>query len=655
MSNIYNFFKTAWYLDYRSLALSRICFALIIIADLLCRLYYVFAHYSDWGTLARSKAILNAKAIDSFSLHFISGNGYFQILLFIVALIFALMMLVGYKTRLSTVVSFFLLISLQNRNILVLQGGDVVFRVSVFWLMFMPLAEYYSVDKYFKPLKIKKTKYEFSIFSFAFITQIVILYLFTGLLKTGIAWHDTGTAVFSVMNVAMFQKPYAAFIATLPKPVLSYLTKSVVTWYVVASFLLIQPFFSKYLRFFAVLGLIFMQINFGMALALGLFPLICIAGLLALLPDYFWDSILPYLYKKLPFKNKNKLTLYYDKDCGICEKSVNTIKMYLFLNKLNIKTVQSDSIINDLSQKNNSWVLSVLDITGNKTNFLKWDVVSRLVKNSFLFPFYYILNFKLVKYLGEKLYGYISSNRYVVCSIPSKNTVNNNIILDKVAYIIRPVLYVFVACMLYFVVVWNVNGLPVKSCNNVTSFINRNILMQRFVRNPVDIIPLSTDKSLCKNIKLTKTLDKLPKFFRLDQSWNMFSPDPISHSNWIVNEATLENGKVFDLYNGKDTVSFEKPKWAYKQYSIQRWRKYMMNLGMEAHKSYRDSYSKWVCKSYNEGTKVGERLKSFKLWYMEEKINPKGNDIQRWRSNDSEQVKTFGEVKNIKVIDWSCI
>jgi len=45
------------------------------------------------------------------------------------------------------VISWFLLISLQNRNPIVLQGGDILLRMLAFWAMFVPLNAYFSLDR----------------------------------------------------------------------------------------------------------------------------------------------------------------------------------------------------------------------------------------------------------------------------------------------------------------------------------------------------------------------------------------------------------------------------------------------------------------------------------------------------------------------------
>jgi hypothetical protein len=67
---------------------------------------------------------------------------------FWVFLIFALMLTAGLWTRLSSVAVFVCLASIQQRNLLILHGGDVFLRVTGFFLMFAPAGAALSVDRW---------------------------------------------------------------------------------------------------------------------------------------------------------------------------------------------------------------------------------------------------------------------------------------------------------------------------------------------------------------------------------------------------------------------------------------------------------------------------------------------------------------------------
>ena len=53
----------------------------------------------------------------------------------------ALALLVGYRTRIATIFSWVLLISLQARNVFITQGGDALTVVLLFWGLFRWIQE----------------------------------------------------------------------------------------------------------------------------------------------------------------------------------------------------------------------------------------------------------------------------------------------------------------------------------------------------------------------------------------------------------------------------------------------------------------------------------------------------------------------------------
>ena len=113
-------------LDVRSLALLRIGLALTLLADLATRFGDLTAHYSDLGVLPRAVLTDGILKPGYWSLHLLSGQPFFQGVLFLLAAASAVAMLFGYRSRLATVASWVLLISVHNRNPLLIFAADVV-------------------------------------------------------------------------------------------------------------------------------------------------------------------------------------------------------------------------------------------------------------------------------------------------------------------------------------------------------------------------------------------------------------------------------------------------------------------------------------------------------------------------------------------------
>ncbi|HEU5074016.1 MAG TPA: hypothetical protein VFU02_07580, partial [Polyangiaceae bacterium] len=133
-------------LDTRALGVYRILLGSMLIYDLTSRALYMTAHYTDDGFMPRERLLGGWSNPLFYSFHNWGGDLTSQTLLFGFAGVIALMLLVGYQTRVATILSYILLTSVQGRNYLILQGGDDILRTMLFWSMFVPLAARFSVD-----------------------------------------------------------------------------------------------------------------------------------------------------------------------------------------------------------------------------------------------------------------------------------------------------------------------------------------------------------------------------------------------------------------------------------------------------------------------------------------------------------------------------
>src|SRR5688500_13530865 len=119
--------------DLRALAMLRIMLAGLLIYDLFARLGDLAAFYTDFGLLPRDVFLEKFSNSFHFSVHLAGGKVGWLALIFAIHILAAFAMLVGYRTRIATIVSWFLLISLHVRNPMILNGGDVLFRMAFFW------------------------------------------------------------------------------------------------------------------------------------------------------------------------------------------------------------------------------------------------------------------------------------------------------------------------------------------------------------------------------------------------------------------------------------------------------------------------------------------------------------------------------------------
>ena len=194
-------------LDLRSIGLLRIGIALCLLIDIGGRAADLEAHYTDAGLFPRDAAIETADAWH-ISLHFANGQYVFQAILFALAALSAVCLLVGVQTRLAAIASWVFIVSLQNRNFIILNGADVLLRMILFLSLFLPLGARFSVDRLrgiSRPPA--ETNWIASSGTVFYALQFMLVYIFAGLIKSEIpAWRE-GTGLAYALRSPEFVEP----------------------------------------------------------------------------------------------------------------------------------------------------------------------------------------------------------------------------------------------------------------------------------------------------------------------------------------------------------------------------------------------------------------------------------------------------------------
>ncbi|PVY37139.1 HTTM domain-containing protein [Pontibacter virosus] len=283
MHQLQQYLHRVFTVDLRALAVMRIWVAGIIITDLAIRATDLEAHYSNMGVLPLHVLHQFGWHPYHFSFHTLSGLWQVQAVLFLIAAVFAVFLLLGYKTRTATIISWVLLVSLQNRNTFIAQGGDDLLRMLLFWGMFLPWGKCYSYDAAKAPRPALQQTTYFSAATVAYIMQIFLVYFCTALLKNSPEWHTEGTALYYALSLDQILMPVGKLIYPYPE-LLKFLTLS--AWYteLLLPFLLLIPFYNHVWRLVVVGVLFIFHISISLTLFVGLFYLINIASISGLLP-----------------------------------------------------------------------------------------------------------------------------------------------------------------------------------------------------------------------------------------------------------------------------------------------------------------------------------------------------------------------------------
>lgn len=270
------YFQKRYFFDARVLSIGRILIAFIILVDLIYRYQNLVAHYTNEGVLPA----LVLKEYYPFYQYYISIHNFFdtisgQKILFGFHFLITLLLLIGYKTRIFTLLSFLMLLSLHHRNPVILQGGDDLLRITLFYMIFLPWGRFYSVDSIVEKNSIKKD-IDFSWIYVVLLLNVSMVYLFSAFLKNADEWRHSGTAIYYALSldslrIGLGNILYKNFI------LMKMLTGVVYYFFEIIVPLLLIFSFNLFIRNFAALMIIVLHLMIVSSLKVGIFPFVGIS------------------------------------------------------------------------------------------------------------------------------------------------------------------------------------------------------------------------------------------------------------------------------------------------------------------------------------------------------------------------------------------
>ncbi len=316
------FIRQNYKVDLRALALMRIGIGLVILADLIIRACDLTVHYTQDGVLPVSLLLEFDPKPLRWSFHYLNDSFGYQTFLFCVHGLITLFLIAGYRTRLITVLSWAFLVSLQNRNPFIQQSGDDLLRLVLFWALFMPWGNFYSIDS--KNLNSSVKNY-FSAASFGYLLLIVSVYLFSAIQKTSPEWRTEGSALYYALSLDQLKVGLGDWLYQFPT--LMKVCTFIAYYYfeLLVPILLLIPFKNQKLRALCVFSLIFFHIGISLTLYVGLFFVIGITSSLGLLPSSIMDRI----DTKIRKTKSDLSSAYYKTRTAVALKTTRTVFLVL--------------------------------------------------------------------------------------------------------------------------------------------------------------------------------------------------------------------------------------------------------------------------------------------------------------------------------------
>lgn len=315
----------------------RIAIGTVILCDLIIRATALNAHYTSNGILPVSLLLEFDYKPLRWSFHFLNDSFAYETLLFIVHGFLTILLICGYKTRIITVLSWVFLVSLQNRNPFIQQSGDDLLRLVLFWAIFLPWGNFYSVDS----LKKKNTsKYYFSVSTLAYVLLIISVYVFSAIYKASPEWRTEGTAIYYALSLDQIRVGFGDWLYQYPD-LMKFLTLLVFYYFeIIAPLFILIPYKNQIFRYIGVISIIMLHLGIGSTLYVGLFFTIGITSTLGLLPSFVMDKIDAKFRKSLTVLTNSHFKLFHSsviKFIAICFLTCSMLYCFM-MNMSNISS-----------------------------------------------------------------------------------------------------------------------------------------------------------------------------------------------------------------------------------------------------------------------------------------------------------------------------
>jgi hypothetical protein len=588
-------------LDVRSLAVFRVALALLLLSDLWLRSADLLAHYSDDGILPRWALVEQFLDPWQWSFHLASGRTLIQGGLFALAGVAALALLVGYRTRLATLVSWALLLSLQNRNPPLQTSGDVLFRLLLFWGSFLPLGACWSVDRALYggdcPRRLCSTA------SMALTLQVCLVYWCGWLFKSDPVWRTEGTAVYYALSLDYMATGFGQHLLARPD-LMKILTFAVLWLEGLGPFLLFIPGQRDLWRGLAVVLFISLHLGFRLGLQLGLFPFVCIAAWLVFIPSGFWEA---WACRWSSSPGRASLRLHCDPGSPVSSRLAALIRTFLVLPADLVQPAADDQDSLELIRACGTWLV-VVDGAGKR--HVGWSGFRVLWAAS---PWG-----RMLPFVRHELFGAV--------------------LLRPCARLARP---------LARPLAWALGRL--QPCRRLR--LEASAAAEGLVLACLGLVLLWNLGALAPSAAAVPApLARLSVALGLDQKWNMFASRPSADDGWYVVPGVLRSGAEVDVLRGSPVIDWAKPSSPGAYYPSMYWLKFMETLWLADHAGYRLHYGRYLCRQWNQGRAPDEQLVRFEIFFVHETTPPPGQTeshqtLSIWKHHcfDATQVSAGGE------------
>lgn len=272
-------------IDFRSLALFRIALGLVVLYSLGTLAVVADMFLARDGVISQEAIRYYHRGTWTWSVNWLSDATWFQYGVLLLAAVAAVCLVLGWRTRLFTVLTWALLSSIHMRVTPIFGGGDILLNLLLFWAMFLPLGARWSIDA--KRQTESPDESIVSVGTVAIFLQMAMMYFFTGISKFNDVWFS-GSALGIGLSIDRVTRPLGHVLAGYPGAT-SLISRGTLAAELTLPFLLFSPWKSKWCRSIGLLMLIGFHIGIEATMVVAMFSYASLAGLTLFVPSAWWQ------------------------------------------------------------------------------------------------------------------------------------------------------------------------------------------------------------------------------------------------------------------------------------------------------------------------------------------------------------------------------
>jgi hypothetical protein len=300
----------------RTAGIYRWVVGFLCVADMLRHWSEARWFYSNEGVLTNHYHLWRPSSGYNFSVfHAFSSLGEVHVI-FAFFVLCHFFFMIGWHTKLFSILSFIAVTSVDNRLVMVENGGYVVVNLVVAYAMFLPTGKRFSVDAWLRSWRERKEgnvaelndryrpdwayKPYTSLAVLLVVLNFAVVYFFNVVNKSGNLWR-TGQTVHYVLHLNRMVTGLAVFF----RDILPYWMTRPITWSVLCLEALLvgwilSPYARRFTRTAAMIGVLLLHTSFGVMMRLGPFAWFMIGWSMCLIAPPQWEAAEAWYRRKSP-------------------------------------------------------------------------------------------------------------------------------------------------------------------------------------------------------------------------------------------------------------------------------------------------------------------------------------------------------------------